>query len=84
MKPKHPPLTKADLKAIQDRNPDSLDVRRLLWEIKRLRATVLYADQLQRTVGTMAGAPGLVLESLRDRLKDEPCVQEFPRLPPGM
>ena len=84
MKYQHPPLTKADLKAIQDRNPDAPDVRGLLWEIKRLRATVLYADQLQRTIGTMAGAQGLVLEALRDRLKDEPCVQEFPQLPPGM
>lgn len=47
MKSEHPPLTKADLKAIQDRNPGSPDVRGLLWEIKRLRATILYADQLQ-------------------------------------
>lgn len=45
---------------------------------------MLYADQLQRTIGSMSGAQGLVLDALRSRLKDEPCVDEFPRLPPGM
>jgi hypothetical protein len=55
----------------------------LLWEIARLRATVLYADQLQRTIGSMSGAQGLVLDALRARLADEPCVEEFPRLPPS-
>lgn len=79
-----PPLTRADLHAIQERNRQSPDVMALLWEIARLRATVLYADQLQRTIGLMSGAQGLVLEALRARLANEPCVDEFPRLPPGM
>jgi hypothetical protein len=77
------PLTRAELHAIQERNRGAPDVIALLWEIARLRATVLYADQLQRTIGTAGGAQGLVLEALRARLKDEPCVEEFPRLPPG-
>ena len=34
-------LKKDDLKAIQDRNPDSPDVRALLWEVARLRALAL-------------------------------------------
>jgi hypothetical protein len=79
-----PSLTRADLHAIQERNRQSPDVMALLWEIARLRATVLYADQLQRTIGSMSGAQGLVLDALRARLVDEPCVDEFPRLPPGM
>ena len=77
-----PPLTRETLKDIQDRNPGSADVRALLWEVKRLRALALYVDQLQRMLGTLPGPQGTVLESIREQLKDEPCVLEFPRLPP--
>jgi hypothetical protein len=76
------PLTQDDLRAIQDRNPGSPDTRALLWEIKRLRALVLYMDQLQRMVGTLPGQQGDLLESIRKMLVDEPCVKEFPTLPP--
>ena len=78
-----PPLTRDDLVAIQERNPGHADVRTLLWEVKRLRALALYVDQLQRIVGTLPGQQGVVLESIRKQLEDEPCVKEFPRLPPG-
>lgn len=78
-----PPLPTDQLRKIQERNPDSADVRALLWEIKRMRATLLYADQLQRELPTMAGPQGAILETLRAKLKDEPCVKEFPRLPLG-
>lgn len=78
-----PPLTKADLQEIQGRNLQSADVRALLWEIKRLRGTVSYADQLQRVLGDLGGAQGMILQALRAKLEDEPCVKEFPRLPPG-
>lgn len=77
------PLTRETLKEIQDRNPGSADVRTLLWEVKRLRATLLYADQLQRMLSTLPGPQGSILETLREKLKDEPCVHEFPRLPPS-
>jgi hypothetical protein len=77
------PLTKAVLQEIQDRNPESADVRALLWEVARLRSVLLYADQLQRMLTTLPGPQGTLLESLREKLKDEPCVKEFPRLPPG-
>lgn len=77
------PLPTDHLRAIQDRNRDSADVRALLWEIKRLRSTVLYADQLQRMLTTLPGSQGAILDTLREKLKDEPCVKEFPRLPPG-
>lgn len=75
-----PPLTREELRAIQDRNLDSPDVRALLWEVKRLRALALYVDQLQRIVGTLPGQQGDVLESIREQLRNEPCVTEFPRL----
>lgn len=74
-------LTRQQLKAIQDRNPDSADVRMLLWEIARLRALIVRTDQLQRSLGPLAGGPGIILGALRDELEDEPCIAEFPRLP---
>ena len=77
-----PPLTRETLVEIQERNPGSADVRALLWEVKRLRALVLYADQLQRMLSTLPGPQGAILDTLREKLKDEPCVNEFPRLPP--
>lgn len=73
-----PPLTKADLQAIQERA--SPDVLTLLWEIKRLRGIVLRADQLQRLMGDVGGSVGMVLNGLRAELEGEPCVAEFPRL----
>lgn len=78
-----PPLPTDELRAIQDRNQDSPDVRALLWEIKRMRATLLYADQLQRMLTTLPGPQNAILDTLREKLKHEPCVKEFPRLPPG-
>lgn len=44
---------------------------------------VLYADQLQRMLTTLPGSQGAILDTLRNKLKDEPRVKEFPRLPPG-
>jgi ADP-dependent phosphofructokinase/glucokinase len=55
-------------------------VRELLWEIHRLRAIVLRADQLQRSLGQMGGGVGIVLGALREELKGEPCIAEVPRL----
>jgi len=59
------PLTRADLVAIQERNPGSADVRVLLWEVKRFRALALYVDQLQRILGALTGPQGDVLEAIR-------------------
>ena len=78
-----PALSKEDLHAIGQRSPDSADVKALLWEVARLRSVLLYADQLQRMLTTLPGQQGDVLGALRDKLRDEPCVKEFPRLPPG-
>lgn len=74
------PLTRATLQEIQARNERDVDVQTLLWEVARLRSIVLYADQLQRMLGTLAGQQGDLLESIRRMLADEPCVKEFPRL----
>lgn len=73
-----PPLTYADLVAIQERNPESANVRTLLWEVKRFRALALYVDQLQRILGTLPGPQGDVLQAIRAQLKEEPCVNELP------
>jgi hypothetical protein len=75
------PLTKVALQEIQDRATDP-DTRALLWEVARLRSVLLYADQLQRMLTTLPGPQGTVLDTLREKLKDEPCVKEFPRPPP--
>jgi hypothetical protein len=74
-----PPLTKEQLHAIGQRNK-SPEVRELRWEIHRLRAIVLRADQLQRSLGQMGGGVGIVLGALREELKGEPCIVESPRL----
>lgn len=76
-----PPLTKDDLLAIQTRGQGNADVRTLLWEVKRLRAMVLRADQLQRALGPLGGGPGDILHAMRLDLKMEPCVQEQVLLP---
>jgi hypothetical protein len=51
--------------------------KRVAVEIARLRSIVLYADQLQRMLTTLPGPQGAILESLREMLKDEPCVKDF-------
>ena len=84
-----PPLTKEALQAIQDRNPrrrgdqQSDDLYAALWEIHRLRAMVLRADQLQRAYGdsVFGGGLSLVLQAFREDMAREPCILEMPVLP---
>jgi hypothetical protein len=79
--PKYQSLTSDQLRAIYEASPTPA-VRRLLWEIHRLRATILAADQLnQRLVETGAAArmdttTQLLVGALQERLKDEPVVRE--------
>jgi hypothetical protein len=77
-----PKLTRTDLRKLWLSNPTP-EVQTLLWEIKRLRAIVLRADQLVRTLGPLGGAQGMMRDGLRAELEGEPCVEEFPRLPGG-
>jgi hypothetical protein len=80
-------MTREALKALQDRNPRvkgdpvSDDLYAALWEIQRLRAVVLRADQLQRTLGAPGGGVGMILGALRADLEREPCVLEQAFLP---
>ena len=83
------PLTRAALQEIQARNPrrpgdqQSDDLYAALWEIQRLRAMVLRADQLQRAYGetVVGGGLDVVLQAFRADLAQEPCVLEQVALP---
>ena len=71
-------LTKDDLRAIQDRNPDSPDVRTLLWEVARLRALALRTHDYFRQGSSSTSL--ILAESLRSMLEAEPVIQEQPKL----
>ena len=73
-----PALTKDDLKAIQDRSPDSPDVRALLWEVARLRALALRTHDYFRQASSSTAL--ILADSLRTILEDEPVIQEQSRL----
>jgi hypothetical protein len=75
-----PPLTREQLHAIGERNRGKVDVRALLWEIHRLRAVALRADQLVRSLpGPSVGSLGFITDALRDQLENEPVVLESAR-----
>ena len=73
-----PALTKDDLKAIQDRSPDSPHVRALLWEVARLRALALRTHDYFRQGSSSTAL--ILADSLRTMLEDEPVIQEQSRL----
>lgn len=74
-----PPLSKDTLREIQDRNPESADVRALLWEVKRLRALALRSHDYFRQSHSSSTARMLAAALLRD-LEVEPVVLEQPKL----
>jgi hypothetical protein len=76
-----PALTKDQLSEIQKRRIDDPDVIALLWEIKRLRATVLEADTFVRHLETGSTMRDQMRGFLRATLDKEPCVREFPKMP---
>lgn len=60
---------------------DSEDVRMLLWEIKRLRAIALRANQLCETMGNhFMGGTKIVRDALIRELEGEPVVEELNRV----
>jgi hypothetical protein len=71
-----PPLSFEELKEIQDRNRDNADVRRLLWEIKRLHAVVSRANQLVRSIGPDPHGTALqiIAWATESEIKDDPVV----------
>lgn len=66
-----PSLTREQLHDIGKRR-DAQDVPRLLWEIARLRAVALRADQLIRSADTS----GSVAAALRAELDELACIEE--------
>jgi hypothetical protein len=71
-------LTKDDLKAIQDRNPDLPDLRALLWEVARLRSLALRTQDYFRQGSSSTAL--ILADSLRAMLEDEPVIQDQSRL----
>ncbi len=82
--PPPPPLTRAELIAIRDGNRRNTDIRRLLHEVRRLRAVALQARQYIECVESGAQHTQLVRDCLVERLAAEPCVQEMDALREGM
>lgn len=73
------PLTRDQLRAIQDRGRDSADVRALLWEVFRLRALALRThDYLRQSPTSSTGR--MLAERLQGELEEEPAVKEQPKL----
>jgi hypothetical protein len=75
-----PPLTAAELAEIYDRNPTPA-VLRLLWEIHRLRSTILRANQIRLTIGTRVGRANTVAnmwDLFEAELDAEPCLTDRP------
>lgn len=71
-----PPMTAAHLRVIGQRR-DAADILPLLWEIKRLRALVLRADQVMQ-----GRTPGNFIEDVfRRELVGEPVLEEQKRKP---
>lgn len=75
-----PPLTRAELSAIRERNPNHPDVLALLWEIRRLRALVLRTDDLLRALEQGTSSAVTHAAMLREHFQEEPVVLEQPRL----
>jgi hypothetical protein len=73
-----PSLTKAELSAIKDRR-DAADIPALLWDIARLRAVALRADQFLHGLGPKYGA-NMVAQLLREELDQLACIQEMEAL----
>lgn len=70
------PLTFAELRAIRERQPWNADVLSLLWEVKRLRATLLRLHQVSSELQRPGGITGGIYDDLLAGLADEPCVLE--------
>lgn len=74
--PFKPPLSHNDLRAIRERQPWNTDVIALLWEVKRLRASLLRAYQLSDDFKRPGGIMGDLYDEFMEALHAEPCVIE--------
>lgn len=66
-----PPLSFEELKAIQERNMENADVRRLLWEIRRYHSVTGRLLQVHRSNYRI---PQILQEAIWDEIKDDPSV----------
>jgi hypothetical protein len=79
--PRFPPLSRDQFRAIWKRAPGPA-VKLLLWEVHRLRALVLRANDFVRhatssgAARTMDTTSSALLDGLRESLDDEPVVRE--------
>ena len=73
------PLTTVELVEIRLRS-DSPEMRAVLLEIRRLRRIVSRADQLERSLGPIGGAVGMIRDILRAELDEEPSIAELIRI----
>jgi hypothetical protein len=71
-----PPLTIAQLRAIQQRNIINADAMTLLREIKRLQGVVLATNELLAQWGDISEQALDRVEALQEQLEREPCVAE--------
>lgn len=74
------PLSAEQLRAIRERQPWNPDVIALLWEIKRLRATVLRLHQVSGDLKRPASLMGQIYDDLLAGLAVEPCVIEHDQM----
>jgi hypothetical protein len=75
-----PPMTASELAELYDQNPLPV-VCRLLWEIYRLRATVLRSNQIRHAIGTRVGRAntvGGIWDLFETDLDAEPCLTDPP------
>jgi hypothetical protein len=77
--PHRPPLTAARLAQIYDELPHPV-VLELLWEIHRLRATVMRAHQIRSLLGPggSGAVPSTVWSCFEQELDAEPCLTDKP------
>ncbi|WP_147297885.1 hypothetical protein [Trinickia dinghuensis] len=74
--PHRAPLTAARLAEIYDEHPTDF-VLELEWEIHRLRATILLANQVLRSIGSRpADVPLVVWEMFVRTIDAEPCLHD--------
>lgn len=74
--PFKPPLSRDQLRAIQDRNRDSQDVIDLLWEIRRLHSIELRLYQLVKSMPSASGALGMIRDAALNEIKDDPIIKD--------
>ncbi|MBN3815098.1 hypothetical protein G3N57_00065 [Paraburkholderia sp. Se-20369] len=75
-RPERVPLTAAELRRIYDDNPTPA-VRALLWEIHRLRLTLIHVNDVRRCFHSQpTSVPTPLWDLFLKRLGAEPCLRD--------